>query len=104
MEADAARFCAILPPAPKEQLVSALAPKISKPGITPGRATIEAQRLYADAERIFGSNADAVLGMYESGQEPRKFFDGLRIASIPDPLFEAAPAGAFRRLTTEGGS
>ena len=69
-------------PKTKEQLVSELTPKISKPGITPGRATIEAQRLYADAERIFGSNADAVLGMYESGQEPRKFFDGVKTAYL----------------------
>ena len=91
-------------PKTKEQLISELAPKISKPGITPGRATIEAQRLYADAERIFGSNADAVLEMFQPGQDSRKFFDGLRIAPIPDPLFEAAPAGSFRNATAEGGS
>jgi len=52
-------------PKPKEQIISELAPKISRPGITPGKATIEAQRLYADAERIFGPNADTVLEMYQ---------------------------------------
>ena len=91
-------------PKSKEQIISELAPKISKPGITPGRATIEAQRLYADAERIFGSNADTVLEMFQPGQDPRKFLDGLRIAPIPDPLFEAAPAGSFRSVAAKGGS
>jgi len=60
--------------------------------------------LYADVERIFGSNADTVLEMFQPGQDPRKFLDGLRIAPIPDPLFEAAPAGTFRRATAKGGS
>ena len=69
-------------PKTKEQLVSELAPKISKPGITPGRATIEAQRLYADVERIFGSNADTVLEKFQPGQDPRKFFDGFRNAYL----------------------
>jgi len=69
-------------PKPKEQILSELAPKISKPGITPGRATIEAQRLYADAERIFGPNADTVLETFEAGQEPRKFFDGIKTAYL----------------------
>ena len=69
-------------PKTKEQLISELAPKIQKTGITPGRATIEAQRLYADAERIFGSNADTVLEMFQPGQDPRKFLDGFRNAYL----------------------
>jgi len=74
-------LCCFLPGL-KEQIISELAPKISKPGITPGRATIEAQRLYADAERIFGPNADTVLETFEAGQEPRKFFDGIKTAYL----------------------
>ena len=69
-------------PKSKEQIISELAPKIAKPGITPGRATIEAQRLYTDVERIFGSNADAVLEMFQPGQEPRKFLDGVKTAYL----------------------
>ena len=69
-------------PKPKEQIISELAPKISKLGITPGRATIEAQRLYADAERIFGSNANTVLEMFQPGQDPSKFLDGFRNAYL----------------------
>jgi len=69
-------------PRPKEQIISELAPKISKPGITPGRATIEAQRLYADVERIFGSNADTVLETFQPGQDPSKFLDGFRNAYL----------------------
>jgi len=69
-------------PKPKEQILSELAPKISKPGITSGKATIEAQRLYTDAERIFGSNADTVLEMFQPGQDPSKFLDGFRNAYL----------------------
>jgi len=69
-------------PNPKAQIHSERAPKISKHGITSGKATIEAQRLYADAERIFGSNADAVLEMFQPGQDPRKFLDGFQNAYI----------------------
>ena len=35
---------------PKDQVIGELAPKLQKPGITPGRAMIAAQETYADAE------------------------------------------------------
>ena len=90
MEADAARFCAILPPAPKEQLISELAPKISKPGITPGRAAIAAQEMYVKAEERFGSDMDAVLESYQPGQNPRKFLDGFHNAYLSGKLGDKA--------------
>ena len=73
-------------PKTKEQLVSALAPKISKPGITPGRAAIAAQEMYAEAEKWYGSNADTVLEMFQPGQDPRKFLDGFRNTYIAGKL------------------
>ena len=91
-------------PKPKEQIISELAPKISRPGITPGKATIEAQRLYADAERIFGPNADTVLEMYQSGQDPRKFLDGFRNAYLSGKMGSRAAlknSGVAAYLTEE---
>ena len=91
-------------PKPKEQIISELAPRISKPGITPGRATIEAQRLYADAERLFGPNADTVLETFEAGQEPRKFLDGFQNAYIAGKLGNKVAlesSGAATYLTEE---
>ena len=69
-------------PKTKEQLISELAPKIQKTGITPGRAAIAAQEMYAEAEKWYGSNADAVLEMFQPGQDPRKFLDGFRNAYL----------------------
>ena len=89
-------------PKPEEQLISELVPKISKPGITPGRATIEAQRLYTDAERLFGPNADTVLETFEAGQEPRKFFDGIKTAYLSGKIGSRAAlenSGAAAYLT-----
>lgn len=89
-------------PKPKEQIISELAPKISKPSITPGKATIEAQRLYADAERIFGPDADTVLEIFEAGQEPRKFFDGIKTAYLSGKMGSRAAlenSGAAAYLT-----
>ena len=77
-------------PKTKEQLISELAPKISKPGITPGRATIEAQRLYAEVEQRYGENAEVILEQFESGQNPRKFLDGFQNAYIAGKLANKA--------------
>ena len=73
-------------PKTKEQLISELAPKIQKTGITPGRAAIAAQEMYAEAEKWYGSNADTVLEMFQPGQDPRKFLDGFRNAYIAGKL------------------
>jgi len=73
-------------PKSKEQLISELAPKISKPGITFGKATIEARRMYTEVENRYGSNADTVLEMFQPGQDPSKFLDGFRNAYIAGKL------------------
>jgi len=73
-------------PKPKEQILSELAPKISKPGITSGRATIAAQQMYAKAEKHFGDNAEVVLEAYQPGQDPGKFLDGFQNAYIAGKL------------------
>ena len=75
---------------PKEQLISELAPKISKPGITPGRAAIAAQEMYVKAEERFGSDMDAVLESYQPGQNPRKFLDGFHNAYLSGKLGDKA--------------
>ena len=73
-------------PKTKEQLISELAPKIQKTGITPGRAAIAAQEMYAEAEKWYGSNADTVLETFQPGQDPSKFLDGFRNAYIAGKL------------------
>ena len=73
-------------PKTKEQLISELAPKIQKTGVTPGRAAIAAQEMYAKAEERFGSDMDAVLESYQPGQNPRKFLDGFQNAYIAGKL------------------
>ena len=65
-------------------------PKIHKPGITPARATIEAQRLYTEAEKIFGADTDIVLEMLQPDQYPRKFLDGFRNAYLSGKLGDKA--------------
>jgi len=65
---------------PKAQVIAELAPKIQKPGTTPGRATIAAEQTYADAEKRFGSDAATVLGYLQPGQDPRRFLDGFQNA------------------------
>ena len=67
---------------PKEQVISELAQKISKPGITPGRAMIAAEQTYADAEKRFGPDAQTVLEQLRPGQDPRRFLDGFQNAYI----------------------
>ena len=42
--------------------------------------------MYAEAEKWYGSNADAVLEMFQPGQDPRKFLDGFRNAYIAGKL------------------
>ena len=77
-------------PKTKEQLISELAPKIQKTGITPGRAAIAAQEMYAKAEERFGSDMDAVLESYQPGQNPRKFLDGFQNAYLSGKLGDKA--------------
>ena len=77
-------------PKTKEQLISELAPKIQKTGITPGRAAIAAQEMYVKAEERFGSDMDAVLESYQPGQNPRKFLDGFHNAYLSGKLGDKA--------------
>jgi len=77
-------------PKTKEQLISELAPKIQKTGVTPGRAAIAAQEMYAKAEERFGSDMDAVLESYQPGQNPRKFLDGFQNAYLSGKLGDKA--------------
>jgi len=63
-------------------VIAELAPKIQKPGITPGRAMIAAEQTYADAEKRFGPDAATVLGYLQPGQDPRRFLDGFQNAYI----------------------
>ena len=69
-------------PKPKAQVIAELAPKLQKPGTTPGRAAIAAEQIYAEAERRFASNAQTVLEMLQPGQDPRRFLDGFQNAYI----------------------
>ena len=69
-------------PKTKEQVISEIAPKIQKPGITSGRATIAAQEMYAEVEQRYGQDAEAVLEYYQPGQNPRKFLDGFQNAYL----------------------
>ena len=90
---------------PKDQVIAELAPKLQKPGTTPGRATIAAQQTYADAQKRFGSNANTVLEHIQQGQDPRRFLDGFQNAYIlgkqgagPDALNNSSAAA---HLTVE---
>lgn len=104
-------------PKSKEQLISELAPKISKPGITFGKATIEARRMYTEVENRYGANTDVILEMFQPGQDPGKFLDGSRNAylagkmgdiaalensSVAAYLLENQRAAAFRLGRVEG--
>ena len=75
-------FLFLTAPKPKDQVIAELAPKITRPGITPGRAMITAEQTYADAEKRFGANAQTVLEMLQPGQDPRRFLDGFQNAYI----------------------
>ena len=77
-------------PKSKEQIISELAPKIAKPGITPARAMMEAQRIYTEAEKIFGADTDIVLEMLQPDQNPRKFLDGFQNAYLSGKLGDKA--------------
>ena len=71
---------------PKEQLISELVQKVQMQGMTPARATIAAQEMYAKAEKHFGDNAEIVLEAYQPGQDPGKFLDGFQNAYIAGKL------------------
>ena len=71
-----------LAPKPKDQVIAELAPKLQKPGTTPGRAMLAAEQIYADAEKRFGPDAQTVLEQLQPGQDPRKFLDGFQNAYI----------------------
>ena len=89
---------------PKEQVISELAQKISKPGITPGRATIAAEQTYADAEKRFGPDAQIVLEQLQPGQDPRRFLDGFQNACIAGKMGNSEAlknSGAAAYLTQE---
>ena len=75
-------FLFLTAPKPKAQVIAELAPKIQKPGTTPGRAAIAAEQTYADAEKRFGPDAATVLGYLQPGQDPRRFLDGFQNACI----------------------
>jgi len=77
-------------PKTKEQLISELAPKIRTPGMASGRAAIAAQEMYAEAEKWYGSNADAILEMLQPDQYPRQFLDGFRNAYIAGKMGDIA--------------
>ena len=104
-------------PKPKEQIISELAPKIQKPGTTPGRAMLAAEQTYADAEKRFGPDAQIVLEQLQPGQDPRRFLDGFQNAyfagkmgsrdalnesGVAAYLTEDQRAAAFRRGRAEG--
>ena len=73
-------------PKPKEQIISELVPKIQMQGMTPARAIIAAQEMYAKAEKHFGDSAEVVLEAYQPGQDPGKFLDGFQNAYIAGKL------------------
>ena len=77
-------------PKNKEQLISELVPKISKPGITFGKATIEARRMYTEVENRYGANTDMILEMLQPDQNPRKFLDGFQNAYLAGKLGDKA--------------
>ena len=77
-------------PKTKEQIISELAPKIAKPGITPARAMMEAQRMYTEAEKIFGADTDIVPEKLQPDQNPRKFLDGFQNAYLSGKLGDKA--------------
>ena len=94
-------------PKSKEQIISELAPKIAKPGITPARAMMEAQRMYTEAEKIFGADTDIVLEMLQPDQNPRKFLDGFQNAYLSGKLgdkaaLENSTAAAYLRQIASG--
>ena len=94
-------------PKTKEQIISELAPKIAKPGITPARAMMEAQRMYTEAEKIFGADTDIVLEMLQPDQNPRKFLDGFQNAYLSGKLgdkaaLENSTAAAYLRQIASG--
>ena len=62
--------------------ISGLADKLHKRGATYGKSLIEAERVYVDAEKRFGSNAVTVLEYLQPGQDPRRFLDGFQNAYI----------------------
>ena len=91
-------------PKPKAQVIAELAPKIQRPGITSGRATIAAEQTYADAEKRFGSNAQTVLEMLQPGQDPRRFLDGFQNAYFAGKMGSSAAlknSGTAAYLTEE---
>ena len=51
---------------------------------------MEAQRLYTEAEKIFGPDADIAMEAYQPGQNPRQFLDGFRNAYIAGKLGDKA--------------
>ena len=86
-------------PKPKDQVIAELAPKLQKPGTTPGRAMILAEQTYADAEKRFGPDAQTVLEQLQPRQDPRRFLDGFHNAYIlgkqgagPDALRNSSAA------------
>ena len=94
-------------PKSREQIISELAPKIAKPGITPARAMMEAQRMYTEAEKIFGADTDIVLEMLQPDQNPRKFLDGFQNAYLSGKLgdkaaLENSTAAAYLRQIASG--
>ena len=93
-------------PKTKEQIISELVPKIQMQGMTPARATIAAQEMYAKAESRYGSNADVVLEMLQPGQDPRKYMEGFQNAYIAGKLGDMAAlenSGTVAYLTEEQG-
>ena len=51
---------------------------------------MEAQRLYTEAEKIFGADTDIVLEMLQPDQNPRKFLDGFQNAYLSGKLGDKA--------------
>jgi len=51
---------------------------------------MEAQRMYTEAEKIFGADTDIVLEMLQPDQNPRKFLDGFQNAYIAGKMGDIA--------------
>jgi len=51
---------------------------------------MEAQRMYTEAEKIFGADTDIVLEMLQPDQNPRKFLDGFQNAYLSGKLGDKA--------------
>ena len=51
---------------------------------------MEAQRMYTEAEKIFGADTDIVLEMLQPDQNPRKFLDGFQNAYLAGKLGDKA--------------